>query len=507
LFRTFLSLRYFVARRTNLIGTVGIFVAVGALIMILSIMTGFLEQTRSVIRGSLCDILIEPHFHRLYGDYPGRRSPAPMLDVLHAQPGVESATAQLLWGGILTQSQGQGARMERILSSASGGQLLLVQLVGVDVRSAERIAWPALAAAHLARGAAPPPRELHDEINTTDFLSFLLRSTPDEEEKQDDPFRRRISSAPIPNPLFPFAPPPGLEAWERPPPRVVLGQRLFHDLGLERWEVMGITTAVHDPRTDEWVTNNRDFLVAGTFCSRDNEIDAGRIYLPRSELFDFLGRSRPYTQILVRLDDYEGDGERLEGELLEVLAAQGMITGSPGEVRTWERFRINLLGAIENERVLMGIMLSLVLVVAGFTIFAILSMMVTEKRRDIGILCALGSTPRGIVEVFLMIAFWDALIGSILGTVAGVWAALEIDAIERWLSATITTVVNWFRPEYGEFQIFNRDVYLFDHLPSAVDPFAVGLIVLGAFVCTLLFALIPAWRAARMDPLKALRYE
>ena len=134
-----------------------------------------------------------------------------------------------------------------------------------------------------------------------------------------------------------------------------------------------------------------------------------------------------------------------------------------GEVRTWEEFREHLLGAIENERVLMAIMLSLVLVVAGFTIFAILSMMVTEKRRDIGILTALGRDARAAcMALFLLIGFFDALIGATAGALAGTWAALEIDSIERWLSRT-----------FG-IEIFDRDVYLFDHIPSVVAPVAVA---------------------------------
>ena len=143
----------------------------------------------------------------------------------------------------------------------------------------------------------------------------------------------------------------------------------------------------------------------------------------------------------------------------------------------------------------MGIMLSLVLLVAGFTIFAILSMMVTEKRRDIGILTALGATPKGVMELFLLIGFWDALLGASAGAVAGTLLAVRIDPIERWLSSTFGV------------QIFDRSVYLFDHIPSVVEPLRLALIVLGAFVCALGFAAIPAWRAASLDPLDALRYE
>jgi lipoprotein-releasing system permease protein len=200
----------------------------------------------------------------------------------------------------------------------------------------------------------------------------------------------------------------------------------------------------------------------------------------------------------VRLKHYGRDGTAARDGLRGALVSAGLLSDdllARDQVLTWEDFRGNLLGAIENERVLMAIMLSLVLMVAGFTVFAILSMMVTEKRRDIGILCALGATQRGILHLFLMIAFWDALIGALLGAVTGTWLALEFDSIERWLSARF------------DVQIFNRDVYLFDHIPSIVEVGSVAVIVLGAFTCALLFAAVPAWRAARLDPLDALRYE
>ena len=99
------------------------------------------------------------------------------------------------------------------------------------------------------------------------------------------------------------------------------------------------------------------------------------------------------------------------------------------------------------------------------------------------------------MQTFLMIAFWETLVGALMGAAAGTMAAIKIDAIERWLSSTFGV------------QIFDRKVYLFDHIPSVVDPLWVASIIGGAFAVALLCSAYPAWRAACLDPLEALRYE
>jgi len=490
-YRSFLSWRYLVSRPTNLIGIVGILVGVGALILILSIMTGFLEESRRTVRGTLSDLIVCPRQgDRSAGGGVVSDDPQALLAALRSDPRVAAAAPQLLYGGIITQRGEMGKNMERLLASSNQthSALLAVQLAGIDVDGVSRVGWPLAALAARCIGGYLPRPFVQDELDASAFLHSLVGDQPG-----------ATWTIAAPNPLFPFAP-PRRAGLGRPKAGVLIGEQLFTDLGLRVGQTIGLATAVLDPRTDEWTPNNREFVIAGTFRTRENETDLGRIYMDRRELGDFV-RTRGYTQVLVRLHDYERDSASVTEDLRASLAERGLIAGGAVyadgriEVKTWEEFRGTLLGAIENERVLMGIMLALVMVVAGFTIFAILSMMVTEKRRDVGILAALGATPNGIQQLFLMIAFWDALLGGVLGAVLGTWGAIEIDPIERWLSHT-----------FG-IQIFNRDVYLFDHIPSVVQPLWVATIVLGAFLCALLFAALPAWRAARLDPLEALRYE
>lgn len=461
MYRTFLSWRYLRARRANWIGIVGICVGVGAMILILSIMAGFLDENRKMVRGSLSDLVIQPILG--YPRPDGRAVPAEpdaLLALVRSDPRVVSACAQLAYYAILSQEGHEAKMTERRLSDPQYNDLSGARLFGIDVE---------------------------DEFRTTELRAALAR----------EPLS---GGSPVADPDHPFASPPGYEPTGRPPASVIVGEQLAESWNLTRGSEIVLISAVENKTTHEYQPVNRRFVVAGTFRSSDNELDGQRIYLERNELCDWIDPNSRYSQVLVKLKDYAREGAAVREDLAQRLDEAGLVHGDfpryrTHEVKTWEEFRKTLLGAIENERVLMAIMLSLVVVVAGFTVFAILSMMITEKRRDIGILSALGATPDGVAQLFLMIALWDWILGASAGAILGTWGALKIDSIERWLSAT-------FRIE-----IFNRKVYLFDHIPAVVDPVGVAAIVLGALVCVLLFAALPAWKAGRLHPLDALRYE
>lgn len=478
MFRTFLSWRYLLARRTNLIGVVGIFLGVFAPIVILAIMSGFLEENKRLVRGGLSDVVVEPRFTARPDGTEVEREVGELLTLVREDPRVRHATARLNWFGIVSEAGEAAQASADRLTDSEYGNISAVELVGIDVLTGEKIA--VAAAVGWARLFGPfPTVTLEDELDAG-FLQCLTRE--------------QLGGAKVAEPLLPFAAPPRYRPEGRRLASVVVNNWLFYYFKLRRGSVLHISTAVPDPETGELRPASRDFVVAGTYRSDDDDIS--KVYLARTELADVLRDGRRFSQVQVQLEDYDADVEGFCADLARDGYEAGLLLVDDGdEIRTWEESRQGLIAAVENERVMMGVMLGLVLVVAAFTIFAILSMLVTEKRRDIGILTALGATPDGVFSTFLLIGFWDALVGSALGAALGSWAAVNVGDIQVWLEETF------------HLQIFDPSVVAFSQIPSRLYPESVAAMVALAFVCTLVFASIPAWRAARLDPLEALRYE
>jgi len=154
-----------------------------------------------------------------------------------------------------------------------------------------------------------------------------------------------------------------------------------------------------------------------------------------------------------------------------------------------------LLAAIDVERGLLNLLLFLIVGVAGFGILAIFTMIVSEKYRDIGIMKSLGASSGGVMAIFLGYGFLLGAVGCGLGTGLGLAITRNINPIEAFLTKMTGTA------------LFPRDVYYFDAIPTNVDGASIVLVNVGAILIAVVFSVLPALRAARLHPVRALRFE
>jgi lipoprotein-releasing system permease protein len=224
------------------------------------------------------------------------------------------------------------------------------------------------------------------------------------------------------------------------------------------------------------------------FKSGMSEYDQTNCYMHIDDLRQIRQIGNRATSIQIKLSDYR-DAAWAVTELQRVFR--------PGyfRVATWEQMQGPLLQAVGVETRILNILLFLIIAVAGFGILAIFFMIVVEKTRDIGILKALGASDRGVQGIFLGYGFGLGLVGSAFGATIGLAITLNIDAIERWLSRVT-----------GH-EVFDRNLYYFDKIPTVLDPFTVGWVVVGALLIAVMASVLPARRAARLRPVDALRYD
>jgi lipoprotein-releasing system permease protein len=168
---------------------------------------------------------------------------------------------------------------------------------------------------------------------------------------------------------------------------------------------------------------------------------------------------------------------------------------SRAQAMTWRQMQSHIIEPIESQRTLVVLMFGLISLVAVVLIFVIFYMIVLQKTKDIGILKAIGAGGWGVAGIFLLYGAVIGLLGSILGTILGYYFVIYINPIHDWLG------------EHLGFRVWRMETFMFDRIPNEMDWSAAGYVVLGAIVAGLLGALAPALRAARMQPVEALRYE
>jgi lipoprotein-releasing system permease protein len=232
------------------------------------------------------------------------------------------------------------------------------------------------------------------------------------------------------------------------------------------------------------------FLVTDYLRTEMSEYDQTFVYVPLEQLQQIRGMDGRCTAFQVKLKDYDNDKKFVTDELRKFFPPH---TGA--RVATWEENQGALLAAIDVERSILNLLLFMIVGVAGFSILAIFTMIVSEKYRDIGILKSLGASNHGVLSIFLGYGLLLGVVGCVLGSTLGLWITRNINEIEQFLTKLTGKA------------LFPREVYYFKEIPTNVDTTSVLFINIGAVLIAVVFSLLPAWRAARLHPVRALRFE
>lgn len=446
MYRWFLALRYLLTRPINLLGIIGVMLGVWALIVVVSIFSGFLDVISAHVRSASADISVI--------GIP-ETAQWPLLDrVLRADPQVLGAAPRLVHTGLLHRpGERPGPPPLPGRGALQGGDGPYVSMLGVD---------PA------------------QERGVTGFDEWVRDPIV--------PAAMRVADL-----LRPLQPQGAL-------PSILLSVERMQKMGLAKGDHLLFTSGRlqrdHAGEPGALLEIHGEFVVAGAFHTRHAAFDGNIVFVHLDALRQLLRPDQPDAVLEAAVStqpgaDLEATAARLMRSLRQALDIRRQ--GGGPLVYSWRDREALVLGSVEHQRGLMKVVLIVIMAIAGFLMFATLLMMVGEKSGDIGILCAMGGTPGGVTQLFLCCGLVITGSGILLGIVTGCLSAIYLDAFHRFLLAN-----------FG-IDLFPTKVYNLDSVPYSLDPWWIAEVSGLALLFGALVSVVPAWLAGRQNPLQSLR--
>lgn len=263
---------------------------------------------------------------------------------------------------------------------------------------------------------------------------------------------------------------------------VLIGRRLADSLGLQAGDTITLSTPKGSTTPFGTAPRTKSYAVKAIFEIGMTEFDSTFVFMPLAESQAFFNKEGDVTMIEIYID--HPDEVAAMREPLEMAAERPIL------FTDWRQRNRTFFGALEVERNVMFLILSLIVVVATLNIVSGLILLVRDKSSDIAILRTMGATPGTIMRVFLINGALIGLVGTLAGLVLGVVITLNIKPIQRVLFPGA----------------WDPTVRFLAEIPAQMNTGEVVVVVVTAFLLSLVATLYPSWRAARLDPVQALRY-
>jgi len=268
---------------------------------------------------------------------------------------------------------------------------------------------------------------------------------------------------------------------------VLIGSRMAQRYGLFVGDSLTLISPKGNVTAFGTIPRTRAFKVVGIFEVGMFEYDSHFIYMPLAAAQSFFQMDGAVSAVEVRLDNPDA-APGLHGTIAQAAAA-------PVRIGDWQQANSSFFTAIQVERNVMFLILTLIIVVAAFNVISGLIMLVKDKGRDIAILRTMGATRGMVMRIFLLAGASVGFVGTILGFGLGLLFCENIEHIRQAIQKLTGT------------DLFSPEVYFLSQLPAKIDLHEVATVVIMSLALSFLATLYPSWRAARLDPVEALRYE